>query len=69
MKNSILIAALALSTTMTLAQSPAKTAPKSAKLTAEEVHRSALVIDTHEDTPQRFVDDHFDLSDPLNGGQ
>src|ERR1035441_1365339 len=29
------------------------------------VHRSALVIDTHADTPQRFVDEHFDLSDPL----
>ena len=33
------------------------------------VHRAAIVIDTHEDTPQRFVDEHFDLSDPLNGGQ
>jgi len=35
---------------------------------ADQVHRSALVIDTHADTPQRFVDEHFDLSDPLNGG-
>jgi membrane dipeptidase len=35
---------------------------------AEAVHRSALVIDTHADTPQRFVDEHFDLSDPLGGG-
>ena len=32
------------------------------------VHRSALVIDTHADTPQRFVDENFDLGDPLNGG-
>jgi len=32
------------------------------------VHRSALIIDTHADTPQRFVDEHFDLSDPLGGG-
>ena len=32
------------------------------------VHRSALVIDTHADTPQRFLDEHFDLGDPLNGG-
>ena len=55
---------------MTLAQTtPAKPAPKAGKLTPEQVHRNALVIDTHEDTPQRFVDDHFDLSDPLNGGQ
>ena len=34
----------------------------------EGVHRSALVIDTHADTPQRFVDEHFDLADPLGGG-
>ena len=35
---------------------------------ADQVHRSALVIDTHADTPQRFVDEHFDLDDSLNGG-
>jgi membrane dipeptidase len=34
----------------------------------EAVHRSALVIDTHADTPQRFLDESFDLGDPLNGG-
>jgi membrane dipeptidase len=33
------------------------------------VHRSALVIDTHADTPQRFVDEHFDLGETLQGGQ
>ncbi len=32
------------------------------------VHRSALVIDTHADTPQRFLDEGFDLGDPLRGG-
>ena len=32
------------------------------------VHQSAIVIDTHADTPQRFVDEHFDLSDPLGSG-
>ena len=42
---------------------PAKT------LNPAVVHRSALVIDTHADTPQRFVDEHFDLADPLQGGQ
>jgi membrane dipeptidase len=35
----------------------------------EGVHRYALVIDTHADTPQRFVDEHFDLTDPLGGGE
>ncbi len=41
---------------------------KSKTPTPAEVHRSALIIDTHADTPQRFLDDHFDLGDPLNGG-
>jgi membrane dipeptidase len=27
------------------------------------------VIDTHADTPQRFVDDHFDMGDPLGPGE
>ena len=41
---------------------------KSKTLTPAEVHRSAIVIDTHVDTPQRFVDENFDLGDPLKGG-
>ena len=32
------------------------------------VHNTAIVIDTHADTPQRFVDDHWSFTDPLNGG-
>ena len=36
--------------------------------TPDEVHRSAIVIDTHADTPQRMIDEHYDLGDPLNGG-
>jgi membrane dipeptidase len=57
------------------AQTPAKPlsqvkpSPKmTKKLTPEDVQRSALVIDTHADTPQRFVDENFDLDDPLGGG-
>ncbi len=38
------------------------------KLTPEQVQQSSIVIDTHADTPQRFVDENFDLSDPLGGG-
>jgi len=51
-------------------QSPApKSAPKmTAKLTPEAVHRTAIVIDTHADTPQRFLDENYDLGQPLNGG-
>lgn len=32
------------------------------------VHDSAIVVDTHADTPQRFVDENWDFTDPLNGG-
>jgi membrane dipeptidase len=32
------------------------------------VHSSAIVIDTHADTPQRFVDENWNFTDPLNGG-
>jgi membrane dipeptidase len=38
------------------------------KITPEAVQRSAIVLDTHADTPQRFVDENFDLGDPLRGG-
>jgi membrane dipeptidase len=52
------------------AQTPVKPAPQMTpkSMTAAQVQKSAIVIDTHADTPQRFVDEHFDLGDPLNGG-
>jgi len=54
---------------MMFAQSAKPSSKVTAKLTPEEVHRSAIVIDTHADTTQRFVDENFDMSDPLKGGQ
>ena len=48
--------------------SPSSTMTKPKALTPEAVHRSAIVIDTHADTPQRFLDENFDLGDPLGGG-
>jgi membrane dipeptidase len=66
----VMVSATLLTANMTNAQNaPAKPVAKTPKWTPEQVHSRALVIDTHEDTPQRFVDEHFDLSDPLNGGQ
>jgi membrane dipeptidase len=34
------------------------------------IHNSAIVIDTHADTPQRFLDDNFDIgsTDPKDFG-
>ena len=37
-------------------------------LDAATIHRNALVIDTHADTPQRFVDEGWDFSGPLGHG-
>ena len=53
------------------AQTPAKPHPspmKSKSPNAVAVHQSAIVIDTHADTPQRFLDERFDLADPLGSG-
>ena len=61
-----LLAFPALLCAQTSAGKPARMPAK--MLNPEGVHDSAIVIDTHADTPQRFVDEHFDLADPLNGG-
>lgn len=63
-------AALLLASTLPLAaQSTAKTTVKKSAADPLTVHRNAIVIDTHADTTQRLVDENYDLSDPLNGGQ
>ena len=53
--------------TLCCAQTPSMPVHKKMP-TPDQVHRSAIVIDTHADTPQRFLDEHFDLSDPLGSG-
>src|SRR2546429_9949058 len=37
---------------------------------ARQIHESALIIDTHADTPQRFLDENFDIgsTDPNDHG-
>lgn len=44
----------------------AQDAPVSAR--ARAIHDSAIVVDLHEDTPQRFLDDHYDIgtTDPAD---
>jgi membrane dipeptidase len=48
---------------------PEKTTLPQAKPTVASIHSQAIVIDTHADTPQRFLDENYDLANPLNGGQ
>src|SRR5712692_9947552 len=68
-----LFLALALISSLAAAQAPDKssTAPDivvSAR--ARQIHDSALVVDTHADTPQRFLDEGFDVgsTDPKDIG-
>jgi len=48
---------------------PEKITVPNPKPDAASIQNNAIVIDTHADTPQRFVDDNYDLAMPLNGGQ
>lgn len=61
-------APIASAQTPNVTNSDAAGAPVSAK--ARALHDSALVIDTHADTPQRFLDENFDIgsTDPNDKG-
>jgi len=61
---------LLLAPSLLIAQTPSAGTHKMISKTQdpEGVHRSALVIDTHADSPQRFLDEHFDLADPRGKG-
>jgi membrane dipeptidase len=46
------------------------TSPSGVSSRAQQIHNSALVIDTHADTPQRFLDEGYDIgsTDPKDNG-
>jgi membrane dipeptidase len=44
------------------APAPVKKTATAKPASAAAIHESAIVIDTHADTPQRFLDENFDLS-------
>src|SRR5579871_1645388 len=50
-----------------MAQAASQSA-KSNKPDPEAVHESAIIVDTHADTPQRFLDENFDLADDAGAG-
>jgi membrane dipeptidase len=67
MRTKLALISLALLAVSAVAQTP-QTQSKSAKasrmhphaITSSAIHQSAIVVDTHADTPGRFVDDSFD---------
>ncbi len=65
---SLFVAALVCSLTSVQAQDKASSDAVSAR--AQKIHDSALVVDTHADTPQRFLDEGFDIgsTDPKDIG-
>jgi membrane dipeptidase len=65
--SAFLIPIFALAATLAYAQSN-DTSAVSAR--ARAIHESAIVVDTHADTPQRFLDENFDIgsSDPKDIG-
>ncbi len=69
LKPSLRIAVPFLCFSLSLAQSTAPRTEVSAR--AQALHNSAIVIDTHADTPQRFLDRGFDIgnTDPNDKGQ
>lgn len=65
------LSASAQNTAMTQKKSanpPSKTQAATGDALALAVHRAAIVIDTHADTTQRFLDEKWSLGDPLKGG-
>jgi len=47
---------------------PKKSSPSGAATGWQSIHNSALIIDTHADTPGRLVDENFDLSQDAGTG-
>jgi membrane dipeptidase len=76
MKPKYFLACFLLSTLALAQQSPHKKTAQAAPAkppkadAAQAIHQSALVIDTHADTPQRFLDENFDLGEntPVSAG-
>src|SRR5512135_901391 len=48
--------------------SPAKKSAPAQAVNWKAVHQSAIIVDTHADTPGRFLDEHFDPSNDAGFG-
>jgi membrane dipeptidase len=59
---------LLLCTPTTFSQTSTPTAKTPAAQDSRAIHNSALIVDTHADTPGRFVDENFDLSQEAGTG-
>ena len=64
------IALLLLISAVAAAQTPTQASPEGPKVSARarQIQDSAIVIDTHADTPQRFLDENFDIASDAGEG-
>src|SRR5579859_7218202 len=73
-KRFLLLVIFAFMTSLAMAQEKPKastaTSDVAVSARAQKLHDSALVVDTHADTPQRFLDEGFDIgsTDPKDAG-
>ena len=63
------LGAAALSTAQVNSAQTSTSPAQAVSARAKKIHDSAIVVDTHADTPQRFLDENYDLGQPLNGGE
>ncbi len=66
----LLLSALAVSQQQSHKNSKSRASSQPKADSATAIHQSALIIDTHADTPQRFLDENFDLGQntPVSDG-
>ncbi|MCU1305999.1 MAG: putative dipeptidase [Acidobacteriaceae bacterium] len=71
LKSRFALTAISLLAALSYAQTPQSAANKTSKpnkpMSAKAIHDSALVIDTHADTPQRLLDEDFDMANVPQG--
>src|SRR3954465_5105200 len=63
----VLFAVVSFLTLSSMAQTKPSRKPAKQPTTANQIHASSLVIDTHADTTQRLLDENFDMANPPAG--
>jgi len=71
MKSTLIVAALYLCSAAPMPCAAQNDSGPQVSQRAQRLHDSAIVVDTHADTPQRFLDTNFDIgtTDPSDKGQ
>ena len=65
-----ILSTITLACSLAVAQTPAKAPDTAISAKARQIQESAIIVDTHADTPQRFLDEGYDIgsTDPNDPG-